>query len=331
VGSFGSRAPDAVSVTVPARLHLGFLDLNGGLGRRFGSIGVAISEFKTRIGFHRAAHTSVRGPEAQRVRRHIETMQRFLGDTEGCDVRIDAVVPSHAGLGSGTQLALAAAAGLRRLNGIPLDIRSDALRLGRGARSGVGIGLFDRGGLVLDGGRGNGDGLAPIISRLEFPERWRIIVVLDPARHGLNGATEVSAFAALPPMSDAEAAHLCRLTLMRALPSLADRDLVGFASAIAEIQAHVGDYFASAQGGRFSSPAVGRALDALARAGALGIGQSSWGPTGFAFAASAEEAERLAALVGRSPIGQGLDIRVCMGLNAGADITAHVTAGAPER
>jgi beta-ribofuranosylaminobenzene 5'-phosphate synthase len=217
------------------------------------------------------------------------------------------------------------------LNGLPLDIRSDALRLGRGARSGVGIGLFDRGGLVLDGGRGNGDGLAPIISRLEFPEQWRIIVVLDPARHGLNGAKEVSAFAALPPMSDNEAAHLCRLTLMRALPSLVDRDLLGFASAIAEIQAHVGDYFASAQGGRFSSPEVARALDALSRAGALGIGQSSWGPTGFAFVPSAEEAERLAAMVGRSPLGRGLDIRVCMGLNAGADITAHVTAGAPER
>ncbi len=25
----------------PARLHLGFLDLNGGLGRRFGSLGLA--------------------------------------------------------------------------------------------------------------------------------------------------------------------------------------------------------------------------------------------------------------------------------------------------
>ena len=39
--------------------------------------------------------------------------------------------------------------------------------------------------------------------------------------------------------------------------------------------------------------------DVLARldgAGAHGIGQSSWGPTGFAFAPSLEEAERLAKL-----------------------------------
>ena len=31
-----------VDVSAPARLHLGFLDLGGGLGRRFGSLGVAI-------------------------------------------------------------------------------------------------------------------------------------------------------------------------------------------------------------------------------------------------------------------------------------------------
>jgi predicted sugar kinase len=32
-----SPSPANVTVTVPARLHLGFLDLNGGLGRRFGT------------------------------------------------------------------------------------------------------------------------------------------------------------------------------------------------------------------------------------------------------------------------------------------------------
>lgn len=331
MNSVSSEPADRVTVTVPARLHLGFLDLNGGLGRRFGSIGLAISRLHTRITFQRSPQSSVRGPEAERVRRHVETMRRLLGLADGCDVRVDAVVPSHAGLGSGTQLALAVAAGLRRLHGLPLDIRGDAARLGRGARSGVGIGLFDRGGLVVDGGNREAGDIAPIISRLEFPERWRILVVLDPARHGLNGAGEMSAFATLAPAPGAQAAHLCRLVLMRALPSLAEADLPGFAAAIQEIQAQVGDYFAPAQGGRFLSPDVARALDHLERAGALGIGQSSWGPTGFAFAPSAEEADHLAAALRRSPAGGGLDIRVCMGLNAGADITAHATADAPER
>src|SRR5262249_60551106 len=35
--------PANVTVRAPARLHLGFLDLNGGLGRRFGSIGLAVN------------------------------------------------------------------------------------------------------------------------------------------------------------------------------------------------------------------------------------------------------------------------------------------------
>ena len=33
---------DLVRVSVPARLHVGFVDLNGGLGRRFGSLGIAL-------------------------------------------------------------------------------------------------------------------------------------------------------------------------------------------------------------------------------------------------------------------------------------------------
>jgi beta-ribofuranosylaminobenzene 5'-phosphate synthase len=331
VGSLASAPADRVTVTVPGRLHLGFLDLNGSLGRRFGGIGVAISQLHTRVTFRNSGHISVTGPEAARVERHVDAMRKFLHVTDGCDVRVESVVPSHAGLGSGTHLALAVAAGMRRLHGLPLDVGGDAIRLGRGARSGVGIGLFGRGGVVVDGGRGAGGRIAPIISRIEFPERWRIILVLDPKRHGLNGAGEVSAFAALPPPPAAQAAHLCRLLVMQALPALADVELAGFASAIQEIQAEVGDYFAPAQGGRFSSPDVARALAALADDGAYGIGQSSWGPTGFAFAASPEEADRLAGALRHSSVGRGLDIRVCVGLNAGAEITTQTTADMPAR
>src|SRR5260221_3091872 len=48
---------EAVEVFAPARLHLGFLDLNGGLGRRFGSLGLAIDGLRTRV-------KVMRGPEA---------------------------------------------------------------------------------------------------------------------------------------------------------------------------------------------------------------------------------------------------------------------------
>ena len=144
------------------------------------------------------------------------------------------------------------------------------------------------------------------------------------------GWTREVAFAGLPPFPDHIAAHLCRLVLMQALPAVAECDLARFGSAIRELQAHVGDYFAPRQGGHVSAAhAVGAGLDLLDREGAHGIGQSSWGPTGFAFAASAEDAHRLVKVVRNHPGCRGLDIRVCAALNRGADIKAHAAAGAP--
>ena len=321
-----SRNPVKVTVGVPARLHLGFLDLDGRLGRRFGSIGVAISDFATRIAIERAATTEIAGPESDRVERYLEMMRRDLGLADGHRVRVIDAVPAHAGLGSGTQLALAIAAAVRRLHGVPLNVAADAIRLDRGARSGAGVGLFHHGGLVVDGGRGPTMQPAPVIARMPIPEPWCILLVLDPARQGKHGTDESAAFESLPAFPGELAAQLCRLVVMKALPSLAEHDLAGFGSAISELQARLGDYYAPAQGGsRFMSPDVGAVLDALAQAGATGIGQSSWGPTAFAFTPSRAEAERMAALARRHPNARALDIRVCVGLNRGAELVAHKT------
>src|SRR5258708_15684104 len=53
---------EAVEVFAPARLHLGFLDLNGGLGRRFGSLGLTIDGIGTRLTVTRAPPASPRQP-----------------------------------------------------------------------------------------------------------------------------------------------------------------------------------------------------------------------------------------------------------------------------
>jgi beta-RFAP synthase len=313
---------ESITVTIPARLHLGFLDLNGSLGRRFGSIGLSITGLRTKVTFRRAPKNHVAGPEHERVVKHVDKIAQRLAVAGGHAVEILEVVPAHAGLGSGTQLALAVSAGIRRLHGLPLDIQGDALYLGRGARSGAGIGLFHSGGLVVDGGSTNNGLPAPIVSHMRFPDRWRIIVTLDPARRGIHGAAEIDAFKHLPPFADNDAGRLCRLIIMKMLPAVAEEDIVNFGSAISEIQSCVGGYFAPAQGGSaFTSPDVEAVLAALDGAGAVGIGQSSWGPTGFAFAASEGEAGRLARLARAHPRGQGLDIRVCAGFNRAAEIS----------
>ncbi len=40
---------DSVIVEAPARLHLGFMDLSSGVGRRFGSVGLTLESVCTRV------------------------------------------------------------------------------------------------------------------------------------------------------------------------------------------------------------------------------------------------------------------------------------------
>ncbi|MEF2552113.1 beta-ribofuranosylaminobenzene 5'-phosphate synthase family protein [Aurantimonas sp. A2-1-M11] len=309
---------DVVSVSAPARLHLGFLDPGGQSGRRFGGIGLALEEPATQLTIRRARQDLVAGPEAERAAGYLRDMRRRLDLGARHELTIQEAIPAHAGLGSGTQLALAVALALRTLEARPADIAGDAARLGRGNRSGLGAAFVTAGGVAVDGGKGNGGLPPPLIARLPFPEDWRVILVLDPGDEGFHGVDEVAAFATLPAFPEAQVGEICRLVLMQALPSLAETDIAGFGAAIGAIQQMVGRHFAPAQGGVFTSPAVSRACEALAAAGAHGIGQSSWGPTGFAFAPSAREAEQLVAAIGEAAT--GLDIRIIAGRNHGASV-----------
>src|SRR5262249_44739505 len=161
---------------------------------------------------------------------------------------------------------------------------------------------------------------APMAARPECPPAWRVVLIFDGERRGLSGAAETAAFAALPAFPEALSGRLCRLTLMQLLPALAEHDFAAAAQAIGEIQARVGDHFAPAQGGRYASPRVAAALDWAARAGNVGIGQSSGGPTGFVLAAGEGHARELEGELARR-FGGELSFRVCAARNRGATIT----------
>lgn len=287
-----------VRTTAPARLHLGFLDLNGGLGRRFGSLGVALEQPAYRVRLTAASRLLVSGPDAARAERHARLLGERLGWPTAVRIDIDEAIPAHAGLGSGTQLALAVGLGMARLFDLPVTAAEIARTLGRGIRSGIGIAAFEQGGFIIDGGHRTDHSqypqtLPPVLSRLAFPEPWRLLLIFDHHGRGLSGGEEKQAFTGLPEFPQALAAHLCHLTLMRALPALVEGDIHRFGAAIGEIQRHVGDHFAPAQGGRFASPAVTAVLDELALQGRTGLGQSSWGPTGFVLCANEHEARQL--------------------------------------
>ncbi len=320
--------PAAFSITAPARLHLGFLDLNGELGRLYGSIGLAIDRPATRLTIRRAAQDTARGPESERALRALNRLRAKIGLPGAYDITIQEAIPAHAGLGSGTQLALAVATGALRLAGLerPLDLLGTVT--GRGQRSAIGIAAFDEGGFVVDGGKGHYDAPPPVLIRQPLPQSWRILLILDPAAKGVHGDRETEAFAALPQMPRATAAHLAHLVLMQAVPALMEADLGTFGPAITEIQALVGAHFSPAQGGSaWSNPGVGVIARKLAQAGAVGIGQSSWGPTGFAFAESQKHAEALYHSFVQDAKAQGLDLMIVAGRNSGAQFETQPAAG----
>jgi beta-RFAP synthase len=258
-------------------------------------------------------------------------MKRRLGLTHHYELILRDAIPAHAGLGSGTQLALAVAAALRRLEGYDLDVPGDAEHLQRASRSGIGAGLFVQGGLIVDGGHGTRKGTPPVLARLAFPESWRIVLVMDRGIKGVHGDDERAAFAALPQFSENASADICRSVLMQALPAIAESDIAQFGRAIAHIQTILGDYFTPAQGGRYTSAAVGTIVAALGKAGAHGPGQSSWGPTGFAFAESASEAQYLVDQISQSAADLHLDVLICKGMNRGSKIETNVEAKSLEQ
>ena len=325
----------SVHVRTAARLHMGFFDLNGGLGRRFGGIGLGLDAPVTEIKVCRLEEAKlVEGTRLlnitsdancdERANKIAQNYIRLFNLKDRFNLECLQLIPSHAGLGSGTQLALAIGCAINQLCGLNMSMQQLASVAQRGARSGVGVGTFMQGGVIVDGGRGKLTDIPPIIARAEFPAEWRVLLIFDDAEIGTHGEQETTAFSTLSDATLASAEKLSHRVLMQALPALAERDLIGFGAAIRELQAYTGDYFAPVQGGRYASKDVAQVLNYLEAQGVACFGQSSWGPTGFAILASAAEAgqviEQLKVQFLSLPT---LRFQCCRGLNHGANIQSY--------
>lgn len=314
----------SVEVIAPARLHLGFLDMNGGLGRKFGSIGVSLSDIVTHLSVTEASEVMATGPSAQNAEGYAKVILDNLMLDRGVHIKIDKAIPEHAGLGSGTQLSLAVGTAITRLFGKSLTTRELARFFHRGARSGIGIGTFDSGGFIVDGGRGESTDIPPVITHLSFPEEWRILLIFDDELQGLNGMRESQAFIELPKMSEETSGAMCRSVLMQLLPALYERDCEKFGQSITFIQKVIGDFFGLVQGGRYCCPFMEQILGFLQTTGASGVGQSSWGPTGFAiFPDETIAFQSLRKIREEWAHEKRLRFTLCQGRNTKADIKEH--------
>ena len=314
----------AVEVKTPARLHLGMLSFGVPDIRAYGGVGVMIDRPGVHLRMTRERPAAVdrlsaTGPLADRAaafaRSCVEAWR--LGDDAACTIEVVHVPASHAGLGSGTQLGLAVAAGMRQLfcptatpaapDAVVRFDMSDAVELaravGRGRRSCVGVYGFSGGGLIIEGGRfvpadrGRDDdatrAFSPLLARVQLPPAWRCVVFGMRDTVGLHGDAEKQAFASLPPVPREISAELSRIALMELWPAAAEGQFAEFSDALLRYGLLAGKPFEQASLCLPYAQTMVHLIDTLQAMGVRGCGQSSWGPTVMACCESAAAADSL--------------------------------------
>jgi beta-ribofuranosylaminobenzene 5'-phosphate synthase len=274
------------------RLHLGQLDLSGSLGRLYGGLGIAIDQPKLEVTAEISESLSVvcqHGDEKRLSNIAREYLKHY--GLPGVKIELVQPLPSHSGLGSGTSLSLALGFAITMVYGLHPSINELAVITDReGSRSGIGVAAFEQGGVLVDGGKrvdcpidDHKLQVPPLLVRIPFPEDWAIILAL-PSSKRMFGRKEEKAFQSLSPMDQEVSGTVCRLLLMKLLPAVIEKNLESFGQAVEAIQGCVGSYFKPVQGGLFASAEASRIAEYMRSEGAVGVGQSSWGPTIYGFA-----------------------------------------------
>lgn len=272
-----------VHVKSPARLHFGIIDLGGRLGRRYGSIGVAIDQPSVKVHAEKSDDVSAicqKGIEISpaEIKDYVNRVIDHFKIPGGVRIKIEEGIPKHVGLGSTTQTALSVAAAITRLYGVNASTRDLSALLGRGEISGIGTAAFEDGCFIVDGGVKAGGGPPPVLLRIGFPEDWFFAVVIPAHKKGLSEREEKRIFEKIsaPPSYAKEISHLL---LMKMLPAIAEKNIKNFGDALTVIQTLVGKSFSRYQEGPYHSRISERLARFLLKNGAYGSGQSSWGPT----------------------------------------------------
>lgn len=241
-------------------------------------------------------------------------------------------LPLHSGLGGGTQLACAVAVGLelleRRFARVRVETRPDhassksppaplgewvpASRLqlpltaqwlvrnaGRGLRSAVGLTGFLQGGLLLDEGyvEGSTNELSerPVkASSRQLPADWRLVLVMPNRQERVFGTREAELIEELGRIPYGQSAHMLRLANRICELAQSDEGFETFAETLEQYMELGARLFSRFQRGLYNGQEVYSAVELARAAGLRGVGQSSWGPTVFGFAASERQANQSA-------------------------------------
>jgi beta-ribofuranosylaminobenzene 5'-phosphate synthase len=153
----------------------------------------------------------------------------------------------HVGLGSLTQLKLSTLRAIRWYKHESLSHNSIPAGLQIATTSGVGLGAFFFGGLVVDGGfrrdprnplNGELTGRpAPIIGHYTVPPEWAVVLAIPKHLESLSGAGERDFFESLPRPSRTEAFEIAYKICLELVPAVCERDFCAFLSALKDITA----------------------------------------------------------------------------------------------
>src|SRR5690606_35977942 len=102
-----------VYVQAPSRLHFGMFSFHQPGVRRFGGVGAMIERPGLRLKFSAASDFSATGPFAARIEQFARrAADAWAIELPRCDIETLTAPRAHVGLGSGTQIGMAVAAGL---------------------------------------------------------------------------------------------------------------------------------------------------------------------------------------------------------------------------
>lgn len=287
-----------LKIITPSRLHATLIDMNASIGRVDGSIGITMDEPCIKISAKKSDFIEITG-KSEHVERITKSAEALLPYGEGIRISIESDYPSHIGLGSGTQAALAGGMAVNELYGLGLGTYEIAEKVGRGGTSGIGVAAFENGGFILDGGHKFSEKKAflpsaasklppaPVLLRKDFPD-WDIVVAI-PEEKGASAKNEVNIFQKECPIPIQEVEKLSHIILMQLLPALVEKDIATFGKSINKIQ-DIGFKKREVE----LQPLSKDVMMALSDGGAYGAGMSSFGPTVYALGENAEELKKMA-------------------------------------
>ncbi|MCA9127789.1 MAG: hypothetical protein KDB22_11915 [Planctomycetales bacterium] len=297
----------------------------------FAGLGLALNEPGFHLRIHAAKENSVVGPatqlQAEYTSRVESVLQRNAHWARPASIEIVSALPLHAGLGAGTQLGAAVAAGLHLFQAIadssapnppsdqwhqvvgidsaseclsPLNIHKLVELSGRGLRSAIGLYGFLHGGLILDEGNSEpGNKSRSFSSQLgAIPDKWRIVLIRTNVSRRVFGDEECQRLKALGVLPNPHQSEMMRLARLLITENQSFEDFTHRLESYMDLGALL---FSGVQGGKYNGEVAIRAVQCARELGLQGVGQSSWGPTLFGFAPSENAAEHFLSDFRRDP------------------------------